>query len=119
MTKPASVAAYVAGVEPAMRPLFKAVRAFVRKHAPELRERLYMDIPSYWSEASLLYLADHSKHVNVGFVFGAHLRDPHGLLEGTGKNMRHVKVRSKADLTPELAALVREAVAHDGRTRAP
>jgi hypothetical protein len=32
-------------------------------------------------------------HVNVSFFYGAALRDPAGLLEGTGKRMRHVKLR--------------------------
>jgi hypothetical protein len=32
-------------------------------------------------------------HTNVGFFYGAHLEDPARLLEGTGKNMRHVKLR--------------------------
>jgi hypothetical protein len=114
VAKATSVAQYVEQVDPALRPLFKAVRAFVRKHAPELKERLYMDVPSYWSDDALLYLADYTRHVNLGFNQGAHLEDPHGLLEGTGKNLRHVKVRSKEDLTPELAALLREAVAHGG-----
>jgi hypothetical protein len=31
-------------------------------------------------------------HVNVGFFFGSVLKDPAGLLEGTGRFMRHVKV---------------------------
>lgn len=113
MSKPASVAEYVEGVDASLRPLFKAVRAFVRKHAPELKERIFMDVPSYWSSDALLYLADYSKHVNLGFNRGAHLPDPHGLLEGTGKNLRHVKIRGKEDLTPELAQLLRAAVAHD------
>jgi hypothetical protein len=37
-------------------------------------------------------------YVNVGLYFGAELEDPAGLLEGTGKRMRHVKVRPGADL---------------------
>jgi len=37
-------------------------------------------------------------HVNVGFFFGAELEDPAGLLEGSGKRMRHVKVKPGADL---------------------
>ena len=109
MSKPTTVDAYVEGVDEGMRPLFRALRAFVREHAPALEERLYMAIPSYCSDRVLLYLADHSKHVNLGFYEGAHLPDPDGLLEGTGKNLRHVKVRSAADLTPELARLVRTA----------
>jgi hypothetical protein len=40
-------------------------------------------------------------HVNVGFFFGAELEDATGLLEGSGKRMRHVKLRPgiKADST--------------------
>ncbi|HWG91934.1 MAG TPA: DUF1801 domain-containing protein [Candidatus Thermoplasmatota archaeon] len=109
MPKPASVDAYVEGVAEPLRPLFRALRAFVREHAPDLTERLYMDVPCYSGAQPLLYLADYSKHVNLGFYQGAHLPDPEGLLEGTGKNLRHVKLRSVADLTPELARLVRAA----------
>ena len=35
----------------------------------------------------------HRDHVNLGFYYGAALEDPEGLLEGTGKKLRHVKVR--------------------------
>lgn len=42
-------------------------------------------------------------HVNVGFFLGALLRDPGGLLEGSGKRMRHVKVKPGAE--PDSAAL--------------
>jgi hypothetical protein len=41
-------------------------------------------------------------HVNVGFFRGAELSDPNGLLQGTGKFMRHVKLRPGA---PSLSAL--------------
>ena len=51
-------------------------------------------------------------HVNVGFYFGSVLPDPTGLLEGTGRFMRHVKVvpgRFTGDAA--LRALVRAAYA--------
>jgi hypothetical protein len=40
------------------------------------------------------YLAPQSDRVNLGFFHGANLTDPNSLLEGTGKKLRHVKVRS-------------------------
>jgi len=48
-------------------------------------------------------------HVNVGFFRGASLNDPARLLEGTGKRMRHVKIRppdpvDEAALTRLIAA---------------
>ena len=37
-------------------------------------------------------------HLNVGFYFGAELPDPAGLLEGSGKRMRHVKLKPGREL---------------------
>ena len=46
-------------------------------------------------------------HANVGFFFGAELKDPAHHLEGTGKRMRHVKIRPGAPLDTEaLGALI-------------
>ena len=44
-------------------------------------------------DAAFAYVNAFSAHVNVGFFRGATLGDPAGLLQGTGKRMRHVKVR--------------------------
>ena len=44
-------------------------------------------------------------HVNVGFFRGAEIGDPSGLLEGTGKFMRHVKLRPDRDV--DTAALMK------------
>lgn len=44
-------------------------------------------------DAAFAYVAAYSEHVNVGFFHGADLPDPAGLLEGSGKRMRHVKLR--------------------------
>jgi hypothetical protein len=43
-------------------------------------------------DVAFAYVNAFSAHVNVGFYEGAALPDP-GLLEGTGKRMRHVKLR--------------------------
>lgn len=39
------------------------------------------------------YIGAHREHVNLGFYYGAELPDPEGLMEGTGKKLRHIKVR--------------------------
>jgi hypothetical protein len=50
--------------------------------------------------------------MSVGFYFGANLDDPAGMLEGSGKRMRHVKLRpdDARDLTP-LGYLIEDAYA--------
>ena len=58
------------------------------------------------------YIAVHRSHVNLGFYHSASLADPSGLLEGTGKKLRHVKLRDvSAAKNPALAVLLREAIA--------
>lgn len=44
-------------------------------------------------DAPFAYVNVFKSHTNVGFFHGAHLDDPAGLLEGSGKNMRHVKLK--------------------------
>jgi hypothetical protein len=60
-------------------------------------------------------VAPHQRHVSLGVYGGADLPDPAGLLEGTGKVHRHVKIRSAADLErPELRELMTTALARRG-----
>jgi hypothetical protein len=55
------------------------------------------------------YLAVHPRHVNLGCNHGAHLDDG-GLLEGTGRNMRKITVRTVDALDdPRLVPLLRAA----------
>ncbi|MBX5463708.1 MAG: DUF1801 domain-containing protein [Steroidobacteraceae bacterium] len=56
------------------------------------------------------YVNVFKSHVNVGFFLGAHLKDPAHLLEGTGKRMRHVKLKPGAPLDSKaLGALIQDA----------
>lgn len=48
--------------------------------------------------AAFGYVNVFTSHVNLGFFTGAFLDDPHHVLEGTGKRMRHVKLRPSRDI---------------------
>jgi hypothetical protein len=59
------------------------------------------------------WLAPYDEHVVFGFYYATELPAPEGLLEGTGRLMRHVKIRSQADMdNPELRRLVEVATTH-------
>jgi hypothetical protein len=59
-----------------------------------------------------VYILPHTSWVNLGFFKGADLSDPDGLLEGTGKKLRHVKIRSAAEAdNPKLITLIKAALA--------
>lgn len=58
------------------------------------------------------YIGVFKAHLNLGFYHGAALPDPEGLLEGTGKNLRHVKLRDLASCkTAAIKALLEAAIA--------
>ena len=66
----------------------------MRNCGDDVREILHDGHPTACvGEAAFAYVNAFSAHVNVGFFGGAELPDPNSLLEGTGKFMRHVKVR--------------------------
>jgi len=105
---------FVAGVDPPLREIVTALRETVRESAPELREEIVMGIPTYSLEGFVCYIAPYTRHVNLGFHRGALFSNPPSILEGTGKGLRHVKVRTPAEArTPVVRALVRLAVAND------
>jgi hypothetical protein len=67
--------------------------AVMRGCGDDVRELLHDGHPTACvGDAAFAYVNAFSGHVNVGFFRGADLPDPYGLLEGTGKFMRHVKL---------------------------
>jgi hypothetical protein len=72
------------------RPWFEQMRGC----GADVRELLHDGHPTACvGDAAFGYVNAFSGHVNVGFFYGTMLDDPAGLLEGTGKRMRHVKLR--------------------------
>lgn len=66
--------------------------------------------PSDRLQDGVLHIAVYAKHVNLGFNHGATLDDPFEILKGTGKRIRHITIKTSADLArPEVRAYVRRA----------
>ena len=78
--------------------------ARMRECGDDIRELIHDGCPvACVEDAAFGYVNVFKAHVNVGFFFGAELEDPTGLLEGSGKRMRHVKLKPGANL--DFAAL--------------
>lgn len=66
----------------------------MRQCGDDVRELMHDGCPvACVEDAPFGYVNSFKSHVNVGFFYGAVLGDPAGLLEGSGKRMRHIKVR--------------------------
>ena len=71
----------------------------MRERGDDVRELLHDGHPTACvADAAFAYVNAFTAHVNVGFFRGAELADPALLLEGTGKYMRHVKLRPESDV---------------------
>jgi hypothetical protein len=98
--------------------LVLAARKLILDEAPEASEFVYevYTIADHFTfterpSDAFVYTTTHTNWVNIGFNFGKLLPDPHGLLRGEGKLIRHVRIAQAADL--ELAGLrelVRDAI---------
>lgn len=66
----------------------------MRQCGDDVRELIHDGCPvACIDDAPFGYVNSFKSHVNVGFFYGALLEDPAGLLEGSGKRMRHVKLK--------------------------
>ena len=78
----------------------------MRECGDEVQEVLHDGCPTAClGDAAFGYVGVFTAHVNVGFFYGAALADPRRLLQGSGKRMRHVKL--KAGVATDEAALRR------------
>jgi len=79
----------------------------------DVRELLHDGHPTACvDDAAFGYVNAFKAHVNVGFFRGAEIADPDSLLEGTGKFMRHVKLKPECEVdTAALTTLIKTAYA--------
>ncbi len=107
-----AVEAYLAKIDPDMATLVQALRPLIKAAAPEAAEVVKWAQPVYEINGPFAYIRAFTKYVSLGFWRGATLPSGAGILEGDGDRMRHLKLRSAADIKPDLiSALVQEAVA--------
>jgi hypothetical protein len=108
----------VAIAAPELEPIMRSLRDLVMKIDPDAcvvvrlgdRAATFGVGPKKMSEG-YCYIMPHRRWINLGFYRGAHLPDPDSLLEGSGKNMRHVKIRSQEETgNPSIEALIESAL---------
>jgi hypothetical protein len=114
---------FLAAYDPQIAELALALREMMLEAAPDAVEAIY---DAYNAVAigfsftgrlkdSFCHIAAYSQHVNLGFNRGATLPDPNGVLQGSGKAVRHVKIARQSDLAaPYLPRYIQAAIAQVG-----
>jgi hypothetical protein len=115
---PTELIKFLQPYERAVQKLALSVRSLVLEEMAPCHENIYDAYnavamgygPSERLSDGVFHIAVYAKGVNLGFNHGANLHDPNGILEGAGKQIRHIKIRTEADLArPEVRSYVRRA----------
>jgi hypothetical protein len=115
---PAALIQFLKPYDREIQKLALEVRALVLEEIAPCHENIYDAYsavaigygPTDRLSDGVFHIAVYAKGVNLGFNQGATLADPLGILEGSGKQVRHIKIRTQSDLArPEVRAYVRRA----------
>ena len=114
------IESFVAEYTPAIAAQLRDARQRLRAHFPRGVEMVFDNYnalvfgigPTDRTRESFISIAGYPKWVTLFFLNGADLDDPQGLLEGDGKQVRGIRLKTPADLdAPAVAALIAQAVA--------
>lgn len=78
--------------------ILESLRDLIHDTIPETSEDLKFGMPVFAKKKIFTYLKSNKHHINLGFYNIERISDPNGLLEGSGKNMRHLKVKTMNDI---------------------
>lgn len=115
----ARIDAFLARYAPDIAAEFRAARAHLRSLFPRGHELVYDNYnalvfgfsPTDRTSDAFLSVAGYPKWVTLFFLRGVDLSDPGGLLQGTGKQVRSIRLKSARELSdPPVQALIAQAI---------
>lgn len=80
----------------------RRLRELIHAAVPGVQEEFKWGRPVFRAKKDLAYFKTTKAYLTLGFFHSQHLHDPKGLLEGTGKGMRHIKIRDAATIDEAL-----------------
>jgi hypothetical protein len=102
---------YIVELEVWQADIVTALRELILEAAPDAEETFKWGQPVYESNGPFSYIKAFKDHVNFGFWRGVDLKDPEGLLKGSGNKMRHVPMKVVEEIQREkFEDFIREAV---------
>jgi hypothetical protein len=114
------IAGFIDKYAPEIAAQLRDARQRLRAHFPRGVEMVFDNYnalvfgigPTERTRESFISVAGYPKWVTLFFLDGASLDDPQGLLEGGGKQVRGIRLKTPADMdSPAVAALIEQAIA--------
>lgn len=96
------VNAYIDAAPEEQKTIMTILRQLLHATLPNLKEEYKWSRPVFRTTKDVAYFKTAKNYVTLGFFNFEVLDDPHNLLEGTGKDMRHIKLKTVKDIDVEL-----------------
>ncbi len=103
---------YIKNSPDQQREIMEKIRQLIHDSVPTVVEEFKWSRPVFKSKKDFAYLKTAKSYVNLGFMDFSKLDDPDNRLEGTGKDMRHVKLKTIQDVETDLFEKWIKAVAY-------
>ena len=99
------VTAFINQQPPKLRNILSALRTTILQSGLSIEESIKYGLPFYSYYGQLCFLNPRDEIVLLGLCKGAALSNTQGLLEGDGKEVRHVRIRNLSDIHQELSLI--------------
>jgi len=96
------VTEYINSAPPEQQQIMQQIRTLLHQSVADVHEDFKWSRPVFKKEKDFAYLKTAKGYVTLGFFNFQKLKDESNLLEGTGKDMRHIKLKKPADINETL-----------------
>jgi len=96
------VSEYINAAPEAQKQIMEQLRKLIHKAIPNVKEEFKWSRPVFNAGKDFAYFKTTKIALTLGFSDYKKLHDPENLLEGTGKNLRHLKIKKPEDINQEL-----------------
>ena len=96
------VTAFINEAPPEQQQILQTLRKLLHESVDGVQEEFKWSRPVFKKQKDFAYFKTAKGYVTLGFFNFQKLSDPGNLLEGTGKDMRHIKIKKAADIDKNL-----------------
>ena len=97
------VTEYIENAPIEQKEIMEIIRTLIHQSVPSATEEFKWSRPIFKTTKDFAYFLTNKNYVTVGFTKDFEkLNDPNKILEGTGKTMRHIKLKKASDIDSEL-----------------
>lgn len=95
---------YINNAPEEQKQIMMQIRDLIHRSVKNVTEEFKWSRPVFRQQEDFAYLQANKNHVNLGFINFQTINDFDGILQGTGKNMRHIKLSDTSDINNDLLA---------------